>query len=89
MNAILTVVGKDQVGIIAKVSSLLMEHNVNIIDLRQNVLGDIFTMTMVVDISKVSASFEALNDALHDLSLKIGVEIRIQKEEFLTAMHRI
>ena len=89
MNAILTVVGKDQVGIIAKVSSLLMEHNVNIIDLRQNVLGDIFTMTMVVDISKVSASFEALNDALHDLSLKIGVEIRIQKEEFFTAMHRI
>ena len=89
MNAILTVVGKDQVGIIAKVSSLLMEHNVNIIDLRQNVLGDIFTMTMVVDISKVSASFEALNDALHELSLKIGVEIRIQKEEFFTAMHRI
>lgn len=89
MNAILTVVGKDQVGIIAKVSTLLMEHNVNIIDLRQNVLGDIFTMTMVVDISKVSASFEALNDGLAELGQNIGVEIRIQKEEFFTAMHRI
>lgn len=89
MKAIVTVIGVDQVGIIAKFSTILMEHNVNIVDLSQNVLGDIFTMTMVVDISKISASFEALNDALTQMSKDLGLDVRLQREEIFTAMHRI
>lgn len=89
MKAIVTVIGVDRVGIIAKISTILMEHNVNIIDLSQNVLNDIFTMTMIVDISKISASFEALNDALQESGKQLGLDVRLQKEEIFTAMHRI
>lgn len=89
MKAIVTVIGVDRVGIIAKISTILMEHNVNIIDLSQNVLNDIFTMTMIVDISKISASFEALNDALQECGKQLGLDVRLQKEEIFTAMHRI
>lgn len=89
MKAIVTVIGVDRVGIIAKISTILMEHNVNIVDLSQNVLDDIFTMTMIVDISKISASFEALNDALQESGKQMGLDVRLQKEEIFTAMHRI
>lgn len=89
MKAIVTVIGVDRVGIIAKISTILMEHNVNIVDLSQNVLNDIFTMTMIVDISKISASFEALNDALQESGKQLGLDVRLQKEEIFTAMHRI
>ena len=88
-KAIVTVIGEDKVGIIAQISTLLMEHNVNIIDLTQKVLENIFTMTMIVDVSKVSASFEALNDALQQAGEKMGLDIRIQRTEIFTAMHRI
>ena len=89
MKAIVTVIGVDCVGIIAKISTVLMEHNVNIVDLSQKVLDNIFTMTMIVDVSKVSASFEALNDALLHVGDELGMDIRIQREEIFTAMHRI
>ncbi len=89
MKAIVTVIGEDCVGIIAKISTLLMEHNVNIVDLTQNVLDNIFTMTMIVDVSKVSASFEALSSALQQKGEEMGLDIRIQREEIFTAMHRI
>ena len=89
MKAIVTVIGKDCVGIIAKISTLLMEHNVNIIDLSQNVLDGIFTMTMIVDISKVSASFEALSDALSKKGEELELDIRIQRYEIFKAMNRI
>lgn len=89
MKAIVTVIGVDQVGIIAKISTILMEHNVNIVDLSQNVLDNMFTMTMIVDIEKISASFEALNDTLQENAKKLGLEIRLQRQEIFTAMHRI
>lgn len=89
MKAIVTVIGEDKVGIIAKISTLLMEHNVNILDLSQKVLDNIFTMTMIVDVSKVSASFEALNEDLQKAGEEMGMDIRIQRHEIFTAMHRI
>lgn len=89
MKAIVTVLGEDKVGIIAKISTLLMEHNVNIVDLTQRVLDNVFTMTMIVDVSKVSASFDALNSDLQKLGEEINMDIRIQREEIFTAMHRI
>ncbi len=88
-KAILTVVGSDQVGIIAKFTTLLMEHNVNIVDLAQNVLDDIFTMTVVVDIEKISASFEALNIALDELSSELNLKVHFMLSDIFTAMHRI
>lgn len=89
MKAIVSVIGVDCVGIIAKISTILMEHNVNILDLTQKVLDNVFTMTMVVDISKISASLEALNDELQKAGQELGMDIRIQREEIFTAMHRI
>lgn len=88
-KAIVTVVGQDKVGLIAKVSTTLMNHNVNILDLAQNVLEQIFTMTMIVDISQLASGFEALSDELGELSEQLNVEIRLQREEIFTAMHRI
>lgn len=88
-KAILTVIGEDKVGIIAKVSTILMNHNVNIMDVAQNVMDNFFTMTMIVDIEKVSASFEALNNELKELGEQLNMEVRLQREEIFTAMHRI
>lgn len=88
-KAILTVIGEDKVGIIAKVSTVLMNHNVNIMDVAQNVMDEFFTMTMIVDISKISASFEALNNELKELGEQLNMEVRLQREEIFTAMHRI
>lgn len=89
MKAIVTVLGIDQVGLIAKISTVLMHHNVNILDVSQNVMDNLFSMTMIVDYSKISASFEALGQELKTLGQQLGIDIRLQREEIFTAMHRI
>ena len=89
MNAIVTVVGQDKVGIIAAVCALLAEHNVNILDISQTILQGSFTMVMAVDASAATASFGELNAALAELGNEMGLSIRIQREEIFDAMHRI
>ncbi len=89
MKGIITVLGKDQVGIIAKVCTCLAEQNVNILDISQTIVQDYFNMMMIVDISSPAKAFENLITDLHDLGLTIGVEIKLQHEDIFNSMHRI
>ena len=89
MNAIVTVVGRDKVGIIASICALLAENNVNILDISQTILQGSFTMVMAVDVSKSSAQVGDLREKLEELGRKMEISIRIQREEIFDAMHRI
>ena len=89
MNAIVTVVGRDQVGIIARVCTLLARQNVNILDISQTILQGAFTMVMAVDVSKAALSFGDLQDELSALGQDMGLAIRVQREEIFDAMHQI
>ena len=88
-KAIVTVVGKDTVGIISSVSGVLSENNVNILDISQTILDGMFTMMMIVDVENIKVGFAQLSDIMSQLGAKIGVDIRIQLEEIFEAMHRI
>lgn len=89
MRAIVTVIGKDRVGIIAEVSSLLAAHGVNILDISQTVLRDYFTMIMLVDVSGCEESFVELTKLLSDAGQARDLVIRAQREDIFNAMHRI
>ena len=89
MNAIVTVVGNDRVGIIAAVCNKLAAYNVNILDLSQTILQGAFTMVMAVDIRDSSVPFGQLSAALAELGREMGLSIRIQREEIFDAMHSI
>lgn len=89
MRAIVSVIGKDQVGIIANVCSLLSSHQVNVLDISQTVLQDYFTMIMVVDTSACSMDFAALVTELEQEGTKLGLAIHAQREDIFNAMHRI
>ena len=89
MKAIVTVIGKDQVGITASVCSLLAQHSINILDISQTVLQEYFTMVMLVDTSACSASIGEMSDLLDQAGQGQGLSIRIQREDIFNAMHRI
>ena len=89
MKAIVTVIGKDQVGIIAAVCSALSEQQVNVLDISQTVLQEYFTMIMLADLSRCSLSFAELSERLREMGLTRGLDIRIQREDIFNAMHRI
>lgn len=89
MNAIITVVGKDKVGIIAGVCVALEKINVNILDISQTVLQSMFTMNMLVDIKNANVDYAQIVEALDKEGERLGVSIRIQKEEIFDAMHKI
>ena len=89
MRAIVSVIGKDQVGLIANVCSLLSSHQVNVLDISQTVLQDYFTMIMVVDTSACSMDFAALVTELEQEGTKLGLTIHAQREDIFNAMHRI
>lgn len=88
-QAIITVLGRDRVGIIAAVSAELAKGDVNILDINQTILGDTFTMVMLVDYSAMKIEFSAMKDNLDKLSDQLGVEIRMQRKAIFDAMHRI
>ena len=89
MNAIITVVGSDKVGIIAKVSQFLGEHKINIADITQTILSGNFVMMMMVDLAASDISIDELRNAMEDLSSDMGVEINIMSEKVFSAMHRV
>ena len=89
MTAIITVVGVDMVGIIAKVSALLADRGVNILSISQTILEEYFTMMMRVDLSKLNVPRETLNAELDAAGAEIGVKVTLIHEEVLKAMHRI
>ncbi len=89
MKAIVTVVGKDQVGIIAGVCNTLAEDNINVLDISQTIMQGFFTMMMVVDLSACTTSFDKLGEALRQFGEGRGLAIRIQREDIFDAMHKI
>ena len=88
-KAIITVVGKDKVGIIAKVCTYLAEKEINIYDISQTIVQEYFNMMMIVDASKILNQFETVSNELESLGNEIGVTIKIQLEEIFNKMHRI
>ncbi|MBO7402291.1 MAG: ACT domain-containing protein [Lachnospiraceae bacterium] len=88
-KTVITVVGKDTVGIIARVCTYLSESNINILDISQTIVQDYFTMMMVADYSNATKDFVTLADELKKTGEEIGVEIRMQKAEIFDMMHRI
>lgn len=89
MRAIVTVIGKDQVGIIAAVCALLSEHKVNVLDISQTVLQEYFTMIMLVDAAQTDLPFAQLVKVLEEAGKERGLVIHAQREDIFNAMHRI
>lgn len=89
MRAVITVIGKDRVGIIASVSIILAEYNINIFDISQTIMQDMFTMIMLVDISKMTISFADLSGKLDAKGHELGLSLKIQHEDIFNSMHRI
>ena len=89
MKAVITVVGKDCVGILAKVSTKCADFDVNIIEVSQSVLQDMFCMIMMVDISKMSVTLGDFGDDISKMGKEMGMEIRVMHEDIFNSMHRI
>jgi len=88
-RAVITVLGKDKVGIIAAVSKVLADSNVNILDISQTLMQDIFTMVMLTDITSSSVTFGELADKLEAVGRDMALQIKIQHEDIFNSMHRI
>ena len=88
-NAVISVIGKDKVGIIAKVSTLLAENNININDISQTILDDIFTMIMMVDLQGLKIEESDITEKLNALGEELDVSITIQHTDLFDKMHRI
>lgn len=89
MQAVISVVGKDKVGILKDVATKCAEHNVNIIDVSQTVLRDMFTMIMLVDISEISLKFGDFSERMSKYGEEIGMDIRAMHQDIFNSMHRI
>ena len=89
MKAVITVVGKDMVGILAKVSTLCAEYNVNIIEVTQSILQDMFCMIMMADTSKCNVDFTEFSDKLSELGKQNNLAIHAMHEDIFNSMHRI
>lgn len=89
MRAVITVVGKDTVGILSKVSGICAEFNANVTEVTQSVLQDMFAMIMLVDISKLDRSFAELVDRMNALGDDMGLKINTMHEEIFNTMHTV
>ena len=88
-KGIITVLGKDTVGIIAKVCTYMADINVNILDISQTIVSDMFNMMMIVDLSKTEVEVNVIIDELEAIGESLGVKIQLQREEIFNNMHRI
>ena len=88
-KAVVTVVGNDTIGIIARVSAALAAHNANILDISQTIVQEYFNMMMIVDMGKMQKTFEEVADELTNVGKAMGVQIKCQREEIFNMMHRI
>ena len=89
MKAVISVIGADSVGILAKVSQVCFKNNCNIVDVTQKVLQEYFTMIMIVEIDKCAVSFSDLSDELSKLGEETGLSIHTMHEDIFNSMHRI
>lgn len=88
-KAVISVLGTDRKGIIAKVSGILYENDANILDISQTIVSGLFSMILIADLSSEACSFDALKARLDALSAELNVQIRIQRSEIFEAMHQI
>ena len=89
MQVVLTIVGKDKVGITAKVTNALANMNINIININQNIMQGFFNMVLIADMEGANVTLADARQRMVQLGEEIGVEIRLQSEEIFAAMHRI
>ena len=89
MKTVVSVIGKDAVGIIADVSAICAECNANILDITQSVLQDMFVMVMLTEIKDLTCSFADFSDKMKNLGEKKGLDIRVMHEDIFNSMHRI
>ena len=87
--AILSVLGEDRVGIVASVSAVLAESHANIEDIRQTIIGGIFSMTMLVTVDEEATPFDELQKRLAELAESLGMQITLQREDVFRYMHRV
>ncbi len=89
MRAVVTVIGKDNVGILHQVSGICAEYQANVIEVTQSVLQDLFAMIMLVDISAMTTDFAVLSDRMNQLGEELGLSIHTMHEDIFNSMHRI
>ncbi|MBR6785609.1 MAG: ACT domain-containing protein [Clostridia bacterium] len=89
MRAVITVIGKDMVGILAKISTECCNHNINVLEVTQSILQDMFAMIMMVDISKSDIPFTEFSDMLGKIGADMGLSIHAMHEDIFNAMHTI
>jgi len=89
MRAVITVIGKDRKGIIAGVSSELADVSINILDISQTTLQEYFAMFMLVDMAEATTTFHEISQKLDARGKRLGVDIRIQREDIFNAMHQV
>lgn len=88
-RTIITVIGKDRVGIIAKICTYLAENDINVLDINQSIVQGFFNMIMIVDAQNAKKDFAVLNGEIEKISEKLGVKIKMQHEDIFNVMHRI
>jgi ACT domain-containing protein len=89
VKAVLTIVGKDQVGIVAMVSGVLAARNVNILNINQNILDSFFNMVIIADVTKSNVDLSSLQQELKEKGNALGLDIKVQHEDIFRIMHRI
>ena len=89
MKVIVSVLGKDKIGIIAKVCNFIAENDCNILDISQNIVQDYLNMIMIVDIVNPNMTFDNFDDGMGKLAEEIGVSIKVQNSSIFESMHRI
>ncbi len=86
---VITVIGLDRVGIVAGISRVMAEHGVNIVDIRQTIMNDLFTMIMLAEAKGVNFDLSAFQNAMSDIGKELGVQVIVQHEDVFRFMHRI
>lgn len=89
MKIVVTIIGQDQVGIVAKISATLAAQNVNILDINQNIMNGFFNMVLIADMEKAPLSLTELQKVLSAKGEEIGVEVKVQHEDIFKVMHRV
>lgn len=89
MKTVITIIGSDRIGIVAAVTAILADKNVNILDINQNIVNGIFNMILIGDMEKASVDIRELQKLLKETGDKIGLEIKAQHENIFSAMHRV
>ena len=88
-RTIITVIGKDRVGIIARICTYLAENDINVLDINQSIVQGFFNMIMIVDAQNAKEDFAVLNGEIEKISEELGVKIKMQHEDIFNVMHRI